>query len=95
MTPNAAQLLLGAGAGLVLGSLFYFGLWATVRRASRATRPWAWFVGSLVLRAGVVGAGFLLLARSGVWPLAGALVAFAAARPLVAFAVREREERAR
>lgn len=93
MTQNAAQLLLGAGAGLVLGTMFYLGLWATVRRASRATRPWTWFVCSLVLRVAIVAAGFLLLARSGTWPLAGALVAFAAARPMVTYAVRERQER--
>ncbi len=95
MTANATQLLLGAGVGLALGSMFYFGLWATVRCASRASRPWAWFVGSFVLRVAVVGAGFLLLARSGAWPLVGALVAFAVARPLVTYAVRERAERAR
>jgi len=95
VTQAAAPLLLGALAGLALGTVFYFGLWATIRHASRATRPWAWFVGSLVLRVAVVGAGFLLLARSGVWPLVGALVAFAAARPLVAYVVRGGEQGAR
>lgn len=95
MTEAATRLLLGALAGLSLGSVFYLGLWATIRHASRATRPWTWFVASLVLRVAVVGAGFLLLARSGAWPLAGALVAFAAARPLVTYAVRDRGERVR
>lgn len=95
MTVDFAHLLLGALAGLGLGSAFYFGLWATLRRAGRATRPWAWIVGSFVLRAVVVGAAFLLLARAGPWLAVGALVAFVAARPLVTHAVAAREERAR
>lgn len=95
VTQAVAHLLLGALAGLALGSAFYVGLWATLRRAGRATRPWAWIVGSFVLRAVVVGTAFLLLARTGPWLLAGALAAFAAARPLVTHAVAGREERAR
>lgn len=87
-----SALLLGALAGLVLGSAFYVGLWATLRRAGRASRPWAWIVGSFLLRLAVVGAGFLLLAREGPWALAGALAAFLAARPLVTRALLGREK---
>ena len=92
MTQIGWHLLLGAAAGLALGAAFYAGLWATVSRARRAKRPWVWFIGSFVLRLGVAGSCFLLLAQSGVWPLAGALAAFVAARPLVTRAVLGREE---
>lgn len=85
-------LLLGAVAGLALGSAFYVGLWATVQYACRASRPWAWIVGSYLLRLAVVGAGFLLLARDGPWTLAGALAAFLAARPLVTHALQGRKK---
>ncbi len=93
MTETYTHVLLGAMAGLVLGTVFYGGLWATIRRASRATRPWPWFIGSFVLRLAVAGGGFLLLARHGLWPLVGALAGFVSAKPLVARAVLGREER--
>jgi len=92
MMQAGAHLLLGALAGLALGSAFYAGLWATVRHASGARRPWAWIIGSFVLRVVIVGAGFLLLARHGAWVLAGALAAFLAARPLVTYALVGREK---
>jgi len=94
VTQTGAQLLLGALIGFVLGAAFYAGLWATVRRASRATWPWAWFTGSFLLRLAVVGLGLLLLARSGPWPFVGALVGLVAARPLVTYQLLGREERA-
>lgn len=94
MTQAGAGLLLGALAGFALGSAFYAGLWATLRHASRARRPWAWIVGSFVLRLAVVAAGFLLLAHYGPWVLAGALAAFVAARPMVTYALLGREKRA-
>lgn len=93
MTGIGTPLLLGAVAGLALGSVFYVGLWATVRRATRAGRPWAWFLGSFVLRFAVVATGFLVLARDGPWPLVGALAGFAVARPLVNRAVQEGRDR--
>ena len=92
MTETGARLLLGAVAGLGLGSAFYLGLWATIVRAGRATRPWRWFVGSLVLRLVIVGTGFMLLARGGPWLLVGALVGFAAARPLITHTVLDRQK---
>ena len=93
MTGIVTPLVLGVLAGLALGTGFYIGLWATLRRASRAARPWAWIVGSFALRGIVAGVGFLLLARSGTWLLLGALVGFVAARPLVTRALLGREKR--
>ncbi len=92
MTGIAAPLLLGALAGFALGVGFYVALWATIRRATRAARPWTWMLGSFALRLAVVGAGFLLLARIGTWQLAGALAGFVAARPLVTRALLAPEE---
>lgn len=86
------QLLFGAVAGVVLGAVFYAGLWATIRRASRASRPWSWFMASFVLRIALAGGGFLLLARQGLWPLVGALVGFVAAKPLVTRVILRRTE---
>lgn len=56
---GSAWLWLGAllvGAGL--GVLFFGGLWWTVRHMAASTVPARWFVGSFVLRTGLVLAGF-------------------------------------
>ena len=48
-----------AGAGL--GMLFFGGLWWTVRKGLASRQPALWFLGSLLLRMGVVVAGFVLV----------------------------------
>ena len=53
-------LVLAWAAGLVLGAMFFGGLWWTVRRASSSRRPALWFFGSLLLRMSIA-AGRLLL----------------------------------
>lgn len=73
----------GAVAGLVLGLVFFLGLWATVQRIARGSLSRVWLGVSFLLRLVVVGAGLLLVARAGIWPLAGALAGFLVARPLV------------
>jgi F1F0 ATPase subunit 2 len=51
--------LLAALAGVGLGVLFFGGLWWTVRKGVASRQPALWFLGSLLLRMGVVVAGFL------------------------------------
>lgn len=45
-------------AGIVLGILFFGGLWLTVRLGLNSKRPTLIFMGSLFLRMGIVLAGF-------------------------------------
>ena len=64
---NEPLMLVVAGlAGLVLGAVFFGGLWWTVRQGVSSPRPVLWFVGSLLLRTGIVLAGFYLVG-SGQW----------------------------
>ena len=49
-------------AGVLLGTMFFGGLWWTVRQGVSATRPALWFLGSLLLRTGIVLAGFYVVA---------------------------------
>lgn len=49
-------------AGIVLGTMFFGGLWWTVRQGVSAKRPALWFLGSLLLRTGIVLAGFYVVA---------------------------------
>lgn len=49
-------------AGVLLGTMFFGGLWWTVRQGVSAKRPALWFLGSLLLRTGIVLAGFYVVA---------------------------------
>ena len=48
--------------GVVLGTMFFGGLWWTVRQGVSAERPALWFLGSLLVRTGIVLAGFYVVA---------------------------------
>lgn len=54
-------LALAGMAGLLLGAIFFGGLWWTVRLGVASRRPALLFLGSLLLRTGVVVAGFYLV----------------------------------
>jgi F1F0 ATPase subunit 2 len=55
---ETAVLVLMGGTGVLLGVLFFGGLWWTVRRGLASKRPALWFLSSLLLRTGIVLAGF-------------------------------------
>ena len=48
-------------AGLLLGAIFFGGLWWTVIHAVSSRRPALWFLGSKLLRMGVALGGFYLV----------------------------------
>ncbi len=70
-------------AGLLLGTLFFGGLWWTVRRAVLAKSPARWFLASLWLRMSGVLAGFHLVGRDDWRRLVACLLGFIIARFLV------------
>lgn len=45
-------------AGVLLGVIFFGGLWWTVRKCVSNERPALWFLGSLLLRTSIILAGF-------------------------------------
>jgi F1F0 ATPase subunit 2 len=57
-----AELLMASGVGLVLGSLFFGGLWLTLRRIPNWRHPGLGMLASLLLRLALVGSGLYLLA---------------------------------
>jgi F1F0 ATPase subunit 2 len=70
-------------AGIVLGVLFFGGLWWTVRKALVSKQPTIWFLGSFLIRASIVLAGFYVVA-GGHWDrLLASLIGFVIARYLV------------
>jgi F-type H+-transporting ATPase subunit a len=55
---NFLLLALALIAGLVLGAIFFGGLWWTVRKGVFSKSPALWFLGSMLLRMSIVLAGF-------------------------------------
>ncbi len=80
---EALMLALAGVAGLFLGAIFFGGLWWTVRKGVASSRPALWFVGSSVLRTGVVLTGLYVVA-GGAWQrLLLCLLGFVVARSIV------------
>lgn len=73
-------LLLSAMVGLAMGAFFFGGLWWTLRKVLVSPRPVLWQLGSLLLRFGVVLAGFYFVA-DGMWQrMVACLAGFVVAR---------------
>jgi len=69
--------------GLLLGTLFFGGLWWTIRKGISSPRPARWFVVSLLLRTSITLVGFYV-ASDGHWlKLLMCLFGFTLARLLV------------
>lgn len=76
-------LVVAVAAGLVLGVIFFGGLWWTVHRGVSSPRPALWFVCSMLLRMGIVLVGFYLVGDGQWLRLLGCLLGFIIARFLV------------
>ena len=70
-------------AGLMLGAIFFGGLWWTVRKGVSSKHPALWFLGSMVVRMSIVLAGFYFVGRGDWQRLAACLVGFIIARFIV------------
>jgi F1F0 ATPase subunit 2 len=84
MTMNETLILVLAWmAGLLLGAIFFGGLWWTVRKGVASPRPALWFLGSVLVRMSIVLAGFYFVGR-GHWDrMLVCLLGFVIARFLV------------
>ncbi len=80
---EALTLLLAGLAGGSLGAIFFGGLWWTVRKGLTANQPVFWFVGSMLLRTGIVLFGFYFVANHHIGRLAPCFLGFAMARFVV------------
>jgi len=76
-------LVLAWVAGGVLGTIFFGGLWWTVRKGVSSKKPALWFFGSLLLRMSIALAGFYFVS-GGHWDrLLACLLGFVIARFIV------------
>lgn len=76
-------LVLAGGVGLLLGAIFFGGLWWTVRKGVSSPRPALWFLGSTLLRTSIVLGGFYFVGRGHWERLVACLLGFVVARFLV------------
>jgi F1F0 ATPase subunit 2 len=67
-------------AGILLGAIFYGGLWWTVRRGVVSKTLGAWLIGSFVLRAVMAVGGFYVVSRGDWRSLLACLLGFIVAR---------------
>lgn len=76
-------LVLAWAAGVLLGAVFFGGLWWTVRRGVMSQRPVLWFLGSLLVRTTIVLVGIYIVS-DGHWDrMVACLVGFVSARFIV------------
>ena len=86
MPEHGSGFLVWAGAllaGGVLGAVFFGGLWWTVRRGATSPTPARWFLVSLIVRTGIVLAGFYAVGAGQPAQMGLCLLGFVLARTLV------------
>jgi F1F0 ATPase subunit 2 len=85
---ESVTLVLAWVAGLLLGAMFFGGLWWTVRMGTASPRVALWFLGSLLLRIGIALVGFYYVS-GGHWErLVTCFVGFVMARLIVTWLTR-------
>jgi F1F0 ATPase subunit 2 len=87
MTENLA-LILALLCGVLLGAIFFGGLWWTIRKGVSSKQPAALFFFSLLLRTGITLAGFYFVACGDWRRVLACLVGFMLARILVTWLTR-------
>ena len=89
---DTLSLALAFATGVLLGAIFFGGLWWTVRKGLSSEQPALWFLGSLLLRSSLVLAGFYLVARGHWERVVVCLLGFVAARLIVTRLTRAAEK---
>ena len=86
------SLVLALVTGVLLGAMFFGGLWWTVQKGVSSKRPALWFFGSLLLRTSIALAGFYFIARGHWERLLVCLLGFVIARLIVTRLTRAAEK---
>ncbi|MEO5593948.1 MAG: ATP synthase subunit I [Chitinophagaceae bacterium] len=86
-------MVLAFTGGMLLGTLFFGGLWFTVKKAVFSKMPALWISGSFIFRVGIALAGFYFIA-SGNWQrLVTCLLGFIVARFLVIYMTKTMDQK--
>ena len=76
-------LMLALVTGLALGAMFFGGLWWTVQKGVSSQQPGLWFLGSLLLRTGVILVGFYFVSHGHLSRFGLCLFGFVVARVIL------------
>lgn len=90
--PENLTLVLAFVAGIVLGAMFFGGLWWTVQKGVASKRSALWFFGSLLLRTSITLIGFYFIARGHGDRLMVCLLGFFTARLIGTWLTRAAEK---
>jgi F1F0 ATPase subunit 2 len=88
-----SNLIMALLAGVLLGIIFYGGLWWTIRRSVSAKTLNVWLIGSFPFRAIIAAGGFYLVSRGDWRSLLACLLGFLIARVCVTLLLRAPHER--
>lgn len=69
--------------GIALGTIFFGGLWITVKKATNSKIPALWFFGSLAIRIAITLSGFYFIGNGDLLRLLTCFIGFVIARFLV------------
>ena len=90
---ESLMLVVASVTGLVLGAIFFGGLWWSVRQGVSSKHPALWFLGSALVRMCIVLGGFYFIGREHWERLVLCLLGFVIARFLVMRITRTPVER--
>jgi F1F0 ATPase subunit 2 len=76
-------------SGILLGGMFFGGLWWTIRRGVLSKAPALWFCGSLLIRTTAAVGGFYVVSRGEWLPLSACLLGFLSVRFVIIRATRK------
>ena len=80
---EALSLTLALVTGVLLGGVFFGGLWWTVRKVVSSEQPALWLLGSALLRMSIAPAGFYCVSQGHWGRLLVCLLGFVTARLIV------------
>jgi F1F0 ATPase subunit 2 len=89
---DSLTLVLACVAGALLGTIFFGGLWWTIRKTLSSKQPGLWIFGSLLLRMSIALTGIVLVSGSHWERLLLCLVGFFIARFVVTWLTGPSEE---
>ena len=89
---ETVTVVLAWATGLLLGAIFFGGLWWTIRKGLSSKRLALWFLGSLLLRTSIALAGFYFVVRGHWERLLLCLLGFVMARLIVTWITRPAEQ---
>lgn len=79
--------------GLILGTIFYAGLWFTVKKALVSKTPAIWFIGSFIIRVTITLIGFYFVGKGNIKNIIVCFLGFIIARIVVTNYTKQKDNK--